>query len=211
MYWNTVTPLLKETLIALMKEELFVPFRLVGGTALSLQLGHRQSVDIDLFTAADYGTINFKAIEKYFKSNFEIVESNSVENIGIGKSYYVGRAKKNLLKVDIYYTDPYIRKEIKEDQIRLAAPEDIIAMKLEVIAQGGRKKDFWDLHELQEKFTIPAMVKFHEEKNPYSFNENELQQALTNFIVADDEPDPVCLRGKHWELIKLDFINWLNK
>lgn len=209
MYWNTVTPLLKKTLIVLMKEELFHSFRLVGGTSLSLQFGHRQSVDIDLFTAADYGSINFKAIENYFTENFEIADSSKVENIGIGKSYYIGRSVNDLLKVDLYYTDPYIRKEIKEEYIRLAAPEDIMAMKLEVIGQGGRKKDFWDLQELQEKFSIPAMIKFHAEKYSYSYTENELKKVLTNFILADDEPDPVCLRGKHWELIKLDFINWL--
>ena len=50
MYWNKVTPLLKDILINLMTENLFLPFRLVGGTALSLQIGHRMSVDIDLFS-----------------------------------------------------------------------------------------------------------------------------------------------------------------
>lgn len=43
MYWNTVSPLLKQVLNDLMKEELFSPFRLVGGTSLSLQIGHRMS------------------------------------------------------------------------------------------------------------------------------------------------------------------------
>lgn len=37
--------------------KVFEPFRLVGGTALSLQMGHRLSVDIDLFTDAEYGTL----------------------------------------------------------------------------------------------------------------------------------------------------------
>lgn len=55
MYWNTVSPLLKQVLNDLMNEELFSLFRLVGGTSLSLQIGHRMSVDIDLFTAAEYG------------------------------------------------------------------------------------------------------------------------------------------------------------
>ncbi len=50
LYWNTVSPLLEEILKDFMKDEVFLPFRLVGGTALSLQIGHRISVDIDLFT-----------------------------------------------------------------------------------------------------------------------------------------------------------------
>jgi hypothetical protein len=48
-------------------EQIFNPFRLVGGTSLSLQLGHRMSIDIDLFTDADYGSIDFKAIRAFFE------------------------------------------------------------------------------------------------------------------------------------------------
>lgn len=55
LHYETVTPLLRETLGVLMQEELFSPFRLVGGTNLSLRYGHRKSDDIDLFTDAEYG------------------------------------------------------------------------------------------------------------------------------------------------------------
>jgi hypothetical protein len=48
-------------------EQIFNPFRLVGGTSLSLQLGHRMCIDIDLFTDADYGSIDFKAIRAFFE------------------------------------------------------------------------------------------------------------------------------------------------
>jgi hypothetical protein len=47
LFWNTVDPTLRAVLADTMIEPLFEPFRLVGGTALSLQLGHRKSVDID--------------------------------------------------------------------------------------------------------------------------------------------------------------------
>ena len=59
MYFNTIEEQLKSALYLLMKEPLFAPFRLVGGTSLSLQLGHRRSIDIDLFTDAPYDTISF--------------------------------------------------------------------------------------------------------------------------------------------------------
>ena len=48
-----------------MGASIFEPFRLVGGTSLSLQIGHRMSVDIDLFTDAAYGTIDFEKIETF--------------------------------------------------------------------------------------------------------------------------------------------------
>ena len=56
LHWETVSPLLKEALGILMAEKIFAPFRLVGGTNLSLRYGHRLSVDIDLFTDTEYGS-----------------------------------------------------------------------------------------------------------------------------------------------------------
>lgn len=67
MYWNTVSPILKEVLLDLMNQSIFQPFRLVGGTALSLQIGHRMSVDIDMFTDAEYGSIDFDEILNYLE------------------------------------------------------------------------------------------------------------------------------------------------
>ena len=63
LHWGTVEPLLKETLTILSKHQLSQSFRLVGGTSLSLQLGHRMSDDIDLFTDALYNSIDFSAID----------------------------------------------------------------------------------------------------------------------------------------------------
>ena len=60
LHYETVTPLLRETLGVLMQEELFSPFRLVGGTNLSLRYGHRKSDDIDLFTDAEYRSLDLK-------------------------------------------------------------------------------------------------------------------------------------------------------
>lgn len=65
LHYNTVSPLLSEVLKSLMRANEFSDFRLVGGTALSLHLGHRMSIDIDLFTNAPYGSINFDAIDTF--------------------------------------------------------------------------------------------------------------------------------------------------
>ena len=73
MYWNTVNKTLKDSLLLLMKKEEFASFRLVGGTALSLHLGHRVSVDIDLFTDEPYRSIDFDAIEACLKNSFAYV------------------------------------------------------------------------------------------------------------------------------------------
>ena len=76
LYWNTVNHRLTDTLEQLMSAEELSAFRLVGGTSLSLQLGHRQSVDIDLFTDANYGSVDFSAIENYLSLTFPYVSGD---------------------------------------------------------------------------------------------------------------------------------------
>ena len=78
LYWNTVVPILKEVLQDCIDETVFKPFRLVGGTALSLQLGHRMSVDIDLFTDSEYGSIDFKAIREFLELKYPFCVSRSL-------------------------------------------------------------------------------------------------------------------------------------
>lgn len=86
LYFNTINDLLKGVLLKLMSAPEFIDFRLVGGTALSLQIGHRISVDIDLFSDLEYGSIDFASIEFFLKSNFEYFDSFSSGHTGLGKS-----------------------------------------------------------------------------------------------------------------------------
>jgi len=188
-----------------MKADVFSTFRLVGGTALSLHLGHRESVDIDLFSDVPYGSLDFESIDNYLKDTFSYVDHLSNIAPAMGKSYTIGNDKNNSVKLDVFYSDPFVRELIEEDEIRLASIEEIIAMKIDVIQRGGRKKDFWDLHELLDKYSISQMVALHEERYPFSHDEKTILMNLINFENADNDFDPVCLKGKYWEFIKADF------
>lgn len=211
LYYSTVTPLLLSILKLLMVSEVFNAFRLVGGTALNLQMGHRQSVDIDLFTDSEYGEINFETIDKYLRANFSYVDTIDSKIVGFGKSYFIGESKDQSIKLDLFYTDSFIREMLKLDGIRLADADDIVAMKIDVVSRGARKKDFWDLHELLEHYSIDQMLKLHEERYPYGHNEKEILANFSNFEQADTDFDPICLKGKYWELIKLDILEALEK
>lgn len=143
LYWNTVNELLKQSLLLLMQSEALSHFRLVGGTALSLHLGHRMSIDIDLFTDATYGSINFHEIEAFLQANFAFVQGGFGDNAGMGKSYLIGTGDNDNIKLDIYYSmDPFFQEAVTTDGVRLASIEEIIAMKVDVIQRGGRKKIF---------------------------------------------------------------------
>jgi len=203
--YDTVKSQLRSILSWLMAEELFTPFRLVGGTALSLQLGHRESVDIDLFADTPYGEIDFEVIDKHLKNTFEYVDSREGP-VAMGKSYFIGNSAEDCIKLDLYYTDPFIRPALVIDNIRLATLDEITAMKVDVVSRGARKKDFWDLHELLDFYSIPQMIQLHEELYPYSHDADEITINFTNFETADNDFEPICLKGKYWELIKLDFV-----
>lgn len=207
LQYNTVTPLLKEVLHQLMEESLFAPFRLVGGTNLSLRYGHRLSVDIDLFTDSEYGSLDFASFENYLRSKYPYYDCNDKGSIvGMGRSYYVGKSEEDYIKIDLMYTDPFIGEAEILDGIRMASVDDIVAMKINVVSRGGRKKDFWDLHYLLERYSLAEMFSLHEKRHEWEHNVIELIHNFTDFTIADDMPDPVCLLKKDWDDIKLDLI-----
>lgn len=209
MYWNTVNDLLRDSLNLFMNVSEFSEFRLVGGTCLSLQIGHRESVDIDLFTDSAYGSVNFDLIDSFLRRNFNYVDTLSEFHPGMGRSYFVGSTSMNSIKLDLYYTDRFFQPSVIEDNIRMASIEEIIAMKMDVISRGGRKKDFWDIDELLSNYSIEEMIALHARRYPYSHNRLEIITNLSDFTNADDDFNPICLRGKIWEIIKLNMIEAL--
>lgn len=205
LYYNTVNPLLRNALEQIMQAEIFNDFRLVGGTSLSLQLGHRISVDLDIFTDASYGSVDFEAIDQFLADKFDYLSHSRVLP-AMGKSYFVGTDSEHTVKLDVYYTDPFIRPALVIDGIRLATIDEIVAMKMDVIQRTGRKKDFWDIHEIMDIYSLDQMLALHQERYPHSHDEDLIKKNLTDFNNADDDFEPVCLRGKHWELIKYDLF-----
>ena len=205
LYWNTVNRTLKESLLTLMQAESLKDFRLVGGTALSLHLGHRISVDIDLFTDAAYGTIDFDSIDSFLQENFGSVMGAFGGNPGMGRSYLIGPDIDNPVKLDVYYSmDPFFQPLIEQDGVRMATVGEITAMKMDIIQRTGRKKDFWDLHELLDHYGIKDMIDLHRQRFEWTHDEPLILRNLMTFSGADHEPDPICLRGKHWAFIKED-------
>lgn len=209
LHYNTVTPLLRTVLEDLMRADVFEPFRLVGGTALSLYYGHRMSIDIDLFTHAEYGSLDFKAIDQKLRDHYAYVDTNDYRVVGMGKSYYVGDDHENCIKLDLFYNDGLIDAPIVIDGIRLASKEAIVAMKLDVIQRTGRRKDFWDVHELSDDFTVAEMFALHVKHYPWVHDRKLLIKKFTDFTDADDDFEPDCLRGKVWEFIKLDMVEFI--
>jgi hypothetical protein len=169
------------------------------------------SDDIDLFTDADYDSIDFNEIDQLLRRSFSYVSTPSDGIIGMGRSYLVGESKEETVKLDLYYTDNFIRPALVVGEYRLATVDDIVAMKIDIVQRKGRKRDFWDLHELLEgSYSVETMIALHRERSPYGHDESTIRTNLTDFSNADEDFDPKCLRGKIWELIKYDLFKKLN-
>ena len=158
LHFNTTSKQVLTILRTLMAAKEFNAFRLVGGTALSLYRGHRESIDIDLFSDAPYDSIDFGAIYAFLFNTFSYVDTNDYKVVGLGKSYYIGKSEEDCVKLDLFYTDKFIQDIVLIEGIRLATVEEIIAMKIDVISRGGRIKDFWDIHELKDDYSIEEML-----------------------------------------------------
>lgn len=88
----------------------------------------------------------------------------------------------------------------------MASIEEIIAMKIEVVQNLGRKKDFWDLHELLfiHNYSVTQMLELHEKRYPWTHDMEQIIKNFTDFNQADEDFDPDCLKQKDWDLIKTD-------
>ncbi len=155
-------------------------FYLVGGTALALQLGHRNSIDIDLFT-----TIEFEDSELI---PF-IAERHEYNEIFKRKNTIISLV--NNIKTDfIRHNYPLLKPPIVEEGIRMLGLEDIAAMKLHAIVQSGKRlKDFIDVYFLLEHLSMSQMVGFYEQKYSYS-NAIIALKALNYFDDIDEAMDP---------------------
>lgn len=124
---------------------------------------------------------------------------------GMGKSYLIGTDKENVIKLDVYYSmDPCFQPVIEKENIRMSSIEEIIAMKVDVIQRGGRKKDFWDLHELLGNYNIKSMIDLHKQRFEWTHEPDLILENFKNFDSADNDFDPICLKNKEWIFIKED-------
>lgn len=201
LYQETVEP----TTLGLLKELMQLPelkqFRLVGGTALSLLLGHRNSIDLDLFTdyPFDSDEIINRLSETYPNFSFKDIKSPRLFFTTI-----------NNVKVDFVNTfEKFIHQTEIKEEIRFASVGDIIALKLNAIAGRGAKKDFWDVYELLKHYSFKEMMEYYQERYP----NNSLMMVLksiTYFEEADTQPDPYCFRQLKWDNIKKDITQEIN-
>ena len=108
----------------------------------------------------------------------------------------------NNVKVDIVnYDYPWIDGSVIEDDLRLASPKDIAAMKVNAVMGRGTKKDFVDVYFLLRHFSFEELIKMYLTK--YSDgSEYRALLSMTYFNDADSMPMPYMFEDVNWEEIK---------
>jgi hypothetical protein len=193
LFLNTVKSETYELLQKLMQIPELSEFVLVGGTNLSLKFGHRISVDLDLFTDKPFDLDEvFTGIVKTLPQSIKLDQRKQTIWLNIDG-----------IKVDIILHEyPYLRPIEVIDNVRFMSVEDIIPMKLEAMATRGVKKDFWDINELLNHYTLPKMIEFYQAKYPNS-DVGHVLLSMTYFVDAEYQKDnPEDLKGTTWEQVK---------
>ncbi len=170
----------------------FENLRLVGGTALALHIGHRHSIDLDLFG-------------KFNLSHNEVKQTIEKEKINLVLNYETNSIYSCIcdgIKVDIVnYPIAWFSSPIIEGGIQLASLEDIVAMKLKAVADRGSKKDFIDIYFLLNYFSMEEMLQLFNKKFP-EIALFMVVKSLTYFIDAEEQVMPKMFIPTSWEAVK---------
>ncbi len=193
---STVTGATYTLLVQLMDDTNFKDFYLVGGTSIALRIGHRTSIDLDLFTQKDF---DINELRTHLAQNYNF--QSSFESKNTLKGFIDG------VFIDcITYNYPFIRpiETYDNNRIRMLSLEDIVAMKLSAITDNGtRVKDFVDIAYLSTKFSLNDMLSFYEKKYTGTTILSPLK-ALLYFSDIDFETEEVQLLNNsfNWKKIK---------
>lgn len=174
---QTVSAPLLALLKQLMAVETLKDFVLVGGTNLALCKGHRMSIDIDLFTNTDFDTNDILPV---LQAQYPLLTVSEQKQTSL-------LCWIDDIKVDfIRHNYPYVAAPDVIDGIRLASEKDVIAMKLNAIAQRGARKDFWDIAVLLDDYSVADMLACYTAK--YAANDVYfVVRSLTYFEDADNK------------------------
>ena len=172
---------------------------LAGGTALALQVGHRQSVDLDFFTEKkefeDIEVLSHFADNKDWKS--DVVKKSTIYGELFGA------------KISFIAYPFFVPKQtfLMYGSIRIIRPIDIAVMKVIAISQRGRKRDFFDLYwTAQHIEPIVETVKRLKEQYPtIAHNYHHILKSLVYFDDAEPDPAPEIYFQATWEEVKTFF------
>lgn len=201
IYWNTVTPAMREIMDAFSKMPLANEFYLAGGTALALQLGHRLSVDLDYFSQTQSDIPALAEPLRLTLKDFSPVLSDSAW----GNLVFLASD----VRVGFYgYGYDLVRPLLQTEAGRLASVEDIALMKMDALLARASRKDFYDLYTICQTIPLRDLLELAPQKYP-SVRDFEAQvvKHMAYFERAERETPPQMIKAVDWDTVK----DWFRK
>ena len=193
LYKNAIQPGTLELLIKLQSEDILNNFFLAGGTSLALQIGHRQSIDLYLFTTEDFD-VNF--LLEFLETNYNFHSDYTASNTLKG---FIDSVKIDFIS----HKYPLVKNILSTENIKLYSKEDIAAMKLNAIAGNGtRSKDFIDLYFLFKEYSVEQLLNFYSQK----YKTRNTFHVVKSMVYFDDislQDWPIMIFEKNLNLEKL--------
>jgi hypothetical protein len=191
LHFEAIDPVALDVLIGIQRNDFFADARLVGGTALALQIGHRVSIDLDLFGQRPIAALDARQELAALGPVFVRTQGKRVQG------YTVRGVQVDLVE----YPYPWLDDPVVVDGLRLASLRDIAGMKLAAIANRGTKKDFIDVAFLLERFAPRDLLSFYLRKFPDGAAFPVLK-SLAFFDDAEEDPMPNMLLPCDWDATK---------
>jgi len=194
MYEKVINTKTKRVLESLDKIEIIKNFYLAGGTALALQLGHRKSIDLDLFSRKDFSTEELKTVlSQIGKLKIYSEEKRTLNaNLNGVKISFLGYKYRMLFPLVEY-----------SRSLKLASIQDIACMKIDAVSNRGSKKDFIDLYFLLKKYSLKEILSFFDKKyQEIEYSQLHILKSLIYFQDAEGDPMPLMLKSADWDEVK---------
>jgi predicted nucleotidyltransferase component of viral defense system len=199
LFWNTITENMRLVMSGFTQSELGDRFYLAGGTALSLQIGHRLSVDLDFFSPTeDIPSIRVGLEKALAPLNATLADSSWGNLVYLAKNVRVG-----------FYGYGYslVAPLIQTEEARLASIEDIALMKLDALLSRSARKDFYDLYFICQSIPLRQIFDKAPQKYPAVRDfEAQTVKRLVYFENAEVEANPSVLHHVDWQTVKEYFI-----
>lgn len=193
MYWQTIDKNRIDLLTKLgfLKKQ---GFYMAGGTALALQIGHRESVDFDFYNEKEFNANNLVSEIKKFSRSLEIEIPDTYSVMG-----QVDGVKLSFFN----YEYPMITDFVVDKGINFASLADIAAMKCIAVVQRGTKRDYVDMYFLNKMFGLEKIFKWVAKKYPM-YDIYHIKTGLIYFAEAENDVMPKMLVDCSWEKVKAE-------
>lgn len=197
MFPTAISVRLQKNLALLGKTGWLAPFYLAGGSAASLQLGHRFSFDLDFFTPEKFDP-------KTISQNLKFLGELSIDQED--KGTFLGNL--NGVKISFFpYPYPLVFSPKKYLGVKVADLQDIACMKIDSISTRSARRDFIDLYFICQKYPLKRLFKIFKKKyRGVNYNLFHLIKSLTYFPDAEGEEMPQMITPVTWEKVKDFFV-----